>query len=52
VIVGIGDFDADGRDDLMWRNSATGQNVIWRSANSATTLPVTTVTPQSWVVSG
>jgi hypothetical protein len=23
------DFDGDGKDDIMWRNNSTGQNVIW-----------------------
>jgi hypothetical protein len=37
-VVGTGDFDGDGKSDLLWRNSATGTNTIWRSANSATGL--------------
>lgn len=29
-IAGVGDFDGDGRlNDLVWRNYATGSNVIW-----------------------
>ena len=28
-IVGTGDFDGDGRADLLWRNLATGVNHIW-----------------------
>src|SRR5712692_7122437 len=28
-VVGIGDFNGDGRADLLWRNSATGQNYIY-----------------------
>ncbi len=30
----VGDYNGDGRADLMWRNTSTGANVIWRSANS------------------
>ena len=28
-VVGTGDFDGDGRADLLWRNLATGENRIW-----------------------
>jgi uncharacterized delta-60 repeat protein len=28
-IVGSGDFNVDGEADLLWRNSASGQNVVW-----------------------
>ncbi|NJR49418.1 MAG: hypothetical protein HC780_07435 [Leptolyngbyaceae cyanobacterium CSU_1_3] len=25
----VGDFDDDGKDDLLWRNESTGTNVVW-----------------------
>lgn len=28
-IAGAGDFDADGRVDLLWRNASSGRNKIW-----------------------
>ena len=28
-IVGTGDFNGDGKTDILWRNKATGQNVVW-----------------------
>ncbi len=28
-IMGTGDFNGDGNTDLVWRNSKTGENVIW-----------------------
>jgi peptidyl-Asp metalloendopeptidase len=28
-VVAIADFDADGREDLYWRNSNTGRNDLW-----------------------
>src|SRR5213078_3784102 len=28
-VKGIGDFDGDGRADILWRNSSTGQNYIY-----------------------
>jgi len=27
--VGTGDFNADGKPDIVWRNSTTGQNAVW-----------------------
>jgi hypothetical protein len=29
-IVGAGDFDGDGKADLLWRNDATGSTDIWQ----------------------
>jgi CDP-diacylglycerol pyrophosphatase len=32
VIEGVGDFDGDGKeDDIVWRDYATGQNIIWQT---------------------
>ena len=28
-IVGSGDFNGDGKPDILWRNTSTGQNVVW-----------------------
>jgi len=28
-IVAVRDFNADGRDDIYWRNSVSGQNALW-----------------------
>ena len=28
-VVGTGDFNGDGRDDLLWRNGSTGQTTNW-----------------------
>ena len=27
-VAGVGDFDGDGKADILWRNSATGQNYL------------------------
>ena len=46
------DFNGDDKSDLLWRNTTTGANVIWRSANSATAQGVTGVTNLAWIVAG
>jgi len=46
------DFNGDGVSDILWRNSNTGANTIWRSANSATGQAVSTVASQAWQVVG
>jgi hypothetical protein len=32
-LAATGDFDADGTDDLVWRNTTTGQNVFYKMQN-------------------
>jgi hypothetical protein len=29
TIAGIADFDADGKPDILWRNTSTGDNAVW-----------------------
>jgi carboxypeptidase T len=42
------DYDGDRRADLFWRNAGTGQNSIWRAANSSTWTSVSPVTAAGW----
>jgi hypothetical protein len=35
TLVATGDFDANGTDDLVWRNPGTGQNVLHRMAGGS-----------------
>jgi Ca2+-binding RTX toxin-like protein len=46
------DFDGDGKSDIVWRNTASGLDTIWKSGNSATTQTMTTVTDMAWKVAG
>ena len=46
------DFNGDGRSDLFWRNTGTGANAIWRSADFATPQSITHVTNTAWQVLG
>ena len=53
-IAGIGDFDGDGKSDILWRNSATGADAIMLM-NGATTLSNTifsTVPGPDWNIAG
>jgi cysteine-rich repeat protein len=47
-----GDYDGDGVSDVLWRNTSTGGNAIWKSANDATPQTVVGVSNQSWKVVG
>jgi hypothetical protein len=52
-IVGTGDFDGDGRADILWRNSSTGENYLY-PMNGTTILGtegyLRTVPDQNWRV--
>ena len=36
-IAGVGDFDGDGKSDILWRNSTTGQVYLWFISGTAMT---------------
>ena len=54
TVAGIGDFDGDGKADILWRNTSTGQNYIYFM--DGTTIKseglIRTVADQSWRVAG
>src|SRR5256886_9668123 len=54
-VAGIGDFDGDGKDDILWRNSTTGENYLY-PMNGLSIKPtegfMRTVADQSWQVAG
>jgi len=53
-IGGVGDFNADGAVDIVWRHQATGKNVLWYLAGTQVIaspgLPV--VADPSWWIAG
>jgi hypothetical protein len=53
-VAGIGDFDGDGKADILWRHSGTGQNYL--CLMDGTTIRaegfMRTVADQSWQVAG
>ncbi len=54
-VVGIGDFDGDGKADILWRNAFTGQNYLY-PMNGTTILGtegyIKTVSDRNWRVAG
>src|SRR5438477_5232799 len=54
-VQGIGDFDGDGKADILWRNISTGENYIWlmNGLSTASQGSVNFVDPASgWQVKG
>ena len=52
VLKPVSDFDGDGKSDILWRNTATGTNMIWKSGNSATGQAISGLTDQNWKLAG
>ncbi len=55
TIVGTGDFNGDGKPDILWRNTTSGENVVWYMngkdfAGWDYLLP--TVSDQTWTIVG
>src|SRR5438876_1135969 len=53
-VQGIGDFDGDGKADLLWRNTSTGENYIYlmNGLTIATPGSINAVSDQAWQVKG
>ncbi|MFO1474716.1 MAG: VCBS repeat-containing protein [Lysobacterales bacterium] len=51
-VAGSGDYNGDGKSDILWRNATTGADSIWLSANSATKQAVATISDTTWQVAG
>jgi len=52
-IAGVGDFDQDGKSDILWRHATTGQNAIWLmngTTVTAGTAMIATVPDLNWKV--
>lgn len=46
------DVDGDGRDDVVWRNTATGADGIWSGANATAPHPMARVADTAWTIAG
>jgi hypothetical protein len=53
-IVGIGDFNGDGKSDILWRNSTTGENYIYMMNGMAIANEgyIRSVADRNWQVAG
>jgi hypothetical protein len=53
-VEGTGDFDGDGANDILWRNSSTGENYIYfmNGTSIAAEGYLRTVADQNWQVAG
>jgi hypothetical protein len=53
-VVGVGDFNADGKPDILWRHTVTGQNAVWYM-NGVTLISgvwLPTLTDPNWAIVG
>ncbi|UBF25722.1 DUF4347 domain-containing protein [Kovacikia minuta CCNUW1] len=50
----VADFTGDGKDDLLWRNSTTGANVIWQlnGTSYSTSYALPTLKGYQWTIQG
>jgi hypothetical protein len=53
-VAGLGDFDGDGRADILWRNSSTGENYVYfmNGVSIVNEGFLRTVPDQNWQVAG
>ena len=53
-VQGVGDFDGDGKADILWRNTSTGENYIYLMNGLTIASPgsINSVSDQAWQVNG
>jgi hypothetical protein len=52
TVATIGDVDADGTADVIWRNSNNGSVAIWEMANNEVKSSVVYTAPADWQIIG
>ncbi|HVI25752.1 MAG TPA: FG-GAP-like repeat-containing protein [Xanthomonadaceae bacterium] len=45
-----GDYNGDGRSDVLWHNTLSGAGIVWNSANSSTRQSISTVPDTAWFI--
>ena len=50
IVLRVADFDGDGKKDLLWHNTSTGQTAIWlmNGLTASTGAPSSTPIPIGW----
>ena len=52
-IADTGDFDGDGKGDILWRNTSTGQVAIWfMNGTALSSAMVVGTVPTDWTIQG
>ena len=53
-IVGSGDYDGDGKSDVLWRNAVTGDDYLWfmNGTSLASAAAVASVADLNWKIAG
>ncbi|HET7766797.1 MAG TPA: FG-GAP-like repeat-containing protein [Burkholderiales bacterium] len=51
-IAAVADFDGDGKSDILWRNSATGANLLWlmNGTSIANPVPINAMPDLAWAI--
>ena len=54
AVAGVADFDGDGKADVLWRNSATGGNMLWlmNGGAIASAVAVNAMSDLGWSIAG
>ena len=47
----VGDYNADGKSDLLWRNAATGATTLWLMNGNSFSSFATLITDPTWLLS-
>jgi hypothetical protein len=51
IATNVGDFDGDGKDDLVWSNGATGETALWLMNGTSMKAGAIVVAEPGWFVS-